>query len=47
LDKYDVEKEISGDGELLKKRTSIDAKPRMKHLIERWIMIETEHLPFT
>jgi len=30
-------------GELLKKRTSVDAKPNTKHLLKRWILIETEH----
>jgi len=27
----------------LKKRTTIDAKPIMKHPLERWILIETKH----
>ena len=30
-------------GQLLKKRTLMDAKPKTKHLLERWILIKTGH----
>jgi len=39
------EKKMSSDREhLLKKRSMLDVEPIMKHLLERWIMFEMEHL---
>ena len=47
MDEYNVKKEITDDEKILKKRTSMDVKSKIKHLLERWILIETEHLRFT
>ena len=43
-DKYDDEKISNDEEQLLKKRNTIDEKLKMKHLHERWIPIEMEHL---
>ena len=41
----DIDEDISDDRKkLLKKRTTLDTEPRMKHLLERWITIEKKHL---